>query len=141
MEQQQRPYFSYSIAELLTLFETQKGDGKILVQLQRELKHRTRPTAVALAAEVEQAIADLQEQKKGATSTFTQAAFPPQAEEGDVEYIARPDDEPKGDGEIEDNPPQSAKEPKKFGNLVGRPSVSIRACGPHTTFDVLKSVA
>lgn len=130
MEQLQRPYLRYSIAELLLLFETQKGDEEILVQLQKELTHRARPTAMALATEVEQAIASLKGRKQSDPFELTPAASPTRFHPAEARQKADlEDDEPKDEGEIEDEQSQLAEGREIPESLLSHPLVPIRACG------------
>lgn len=48
-----RPYLSLSGIQLQELFAQNKGSGKVLKEIVRELKHRTTPSATALRKKVE----------------------------------------------------------------------------------------
>ncbi|MFH1113453.1 MAG: AAA domain-containing protein [Pseudomonadota bacterium] len=56
-----RPYFKYKNQDLRVRFEDSKDNKKVLEDLLEELKHRNRPTAIALRKEVQERLETLSE--------------------------------------------------------------------------------
>ena len=64
-----RPYFQSSNSELETLYERHKNDRGVLRELQRELHHRERPSAQALAERVQRRLAALKGPAKASSGS------------------------------------------------------------------------